>query len=125
MDATVGEFDVGQGAVRVQQILPGYLHEEEIVAGGYIFGGYVFDVWRLGVGIGVDFDVGRGGSPATGADGDAAEAEDQAYVESQSRLFRAQPNGKVVLIPHARHDIFASNEAEVLRAVDNFVDSLP
>lgn len=54
-----------------------------------------------------------------------AEAKDEAYIQSQAKLFRALPNAKVVLIPHARHDVFASNEAEVLHEIDAFVAGLP
>jgi alpha-beta hydrolase superfamily lysophospholipase len=31
----------------------------------------------------------------------------------------------VVRLPNARHDVFNSNEAEVLRAMNDFLDKLP
>ena len=47
-------------------------------------------------------------------------------VTQQSRAFQAAiPAAKVVLIPNADHFIFFSNEAEVLRDIDDFVAALP
>lgn len=62
--------------------------------------------------------------------GDAAkqetlEASDLAQVKEQAKAVQAaNPSAKVVLLPHADHFIFKSNEADVLRAVDAFVATL-
>ena len=61
----------------------------------------------------------------TGAALANAEARDIAAIESKARLFRAIPNVKVVLIPHASHSVFDSNQAEVLREIAAFSATLP
>jgi pimeloyl-ACP methyl ester carboxylesterase len=61
----------------------------------------------------------------TGAALASAETRDIAAVESRARLFRAIPNVKVVLIPHATHGVFDSNPADVLRSIAAFSATLP
>ncbi len=36
----------------------------------------------------------------------------------------SMPNAKVILIPHSDHDLIASNEADVVRDINQFLDSL-
>jgi len=51
---------------------------------------------------------------------------DLADQETQARAFEAGlPSARVVRIPHADHFVFLSNEAEVLREIQAFLDSLP
>jgi pimeloyl-ACP methyl ester carboxylesterase len=40
-------------------------------------------------------------------------------------LKRGAPTARVVVLPDATHDVFRSNEADVLRAMRAFIDSLP
>ncbi len=54
-----------------------------------------------------------------------AEAEAHDRSESQAKLFEALPGARVVRMPHAGHYIFLSNEADVLRAMNTFIASLP
>ena len=35
------------------------------------------------------------------------------------------PSAKVIRLPNANHYVFRSNEAEVLRAMNDFLDTLP
>lgn len=37
---------------------------------------------------------------------------------------RGVPGSRVIRIPHSNHDVFRSNEAEVLREVFAFIDGL-
>jgi non-heme chloroperoxidase len=46
--------------------------------------------------------------------------------ELQIEAFKRQvPSARIVLIPHATHYVFQSNEAEVLREMDTFIATLP
>ena len=54
------------------------------------------------------------------------DTSDLADQETQARAFEAGlPSARVVRIPHADHFVFLSNEAEVLREVQAFLDGLP
>ena len=62
--------------------------------------------------------------------GDAARhAAVAADLERQTRLANAfeagVPSAKVIRLPNADHYIFRSNEAEVLRAMNDFLSKLP
>jgi non-heme chloroperoxidase len=55
----------------------------------------------------------------------AAEANDRAYVEMQARAFEnGVPSARVVRLPHANHYIFLTNEADVLREMNAFLERL-
>lgn len=54
------------------------------------------------------------------------EMRDLKITEYQVKAFETQvPTAHVVLIPHASHYVFRSNEQEVLREMDAFVSTLP
>lgn len=54
------------------------------------------------------------------------DAQDSALVGAQADAFeRGNPTARVIRIPHARHFIFQSNEADVLREIVGFVARLP
>lgn len=56
----------------------------------------------------------------------ASEAADSARVEIQAQAFAAaNPTVHLVRLPHADHFVFLSNEADVLRDVNAFLESLP
>lgn len=56
----------------------------------------------------------------------AAVAFDLERTTNLSNAFAAGvPSAQVVRLPNARHDVFNSNEAEVLRAMNDFLDKLP
>jgi non-heme chloroperoxidase len=63
--------------------------------------------------------------------GDAAtraafEARDEATTGAQAKAFETGlPSAHVVLLPHANHYVFLSNEADVLREMNTFLGSLP
>jgi non-heme chloroperoxidase len=61
----------------------------------------------------------------TGAALARAEARDIETIESRASLFRAIPSVKVVLIPHATHAVFDSNQGDVLREILAFSATLP
>jgi non-heme chloroperoxidase len=55
-----------------------------------------------------------------------AESRDIASIDSQVKIIEAEaPAAHVVRIPHAKHMIFISNEADVLREIDAFITGLP
>jgi pimeloyl-ACP methyl ester carboxylesterase len=55
-----------------------------------------------------------------------AEALDFERTERQANAFQRQvPSARIVRLPHASHDIVLSNEADVLSAINAFIDSLP
>lgn len=55
----------------------------------------------------------------------AADASDAQSVEVNAKAFEALgPNVRVVRIPHADHSVFRSNEAEVLREMNAFIEAL-
>ena len=65
----------------------------------------------------------QGSNKAADAAADAAELK---ATQSQIRAFESQvPSAKVIVIPHADHDVFISNQAEVLRDVNAFITGLP
>lgn len=70
-------------------------------------------------------------SPISGDDSRArAQAARQALMmrdkKAQIAAWKRQvPSAHMVLIPHATHYVFQSNEAEVLREMDNFIATLP
>lgn len=48
------------------------------------------------------------------------------FVQRQAKaVARGMPNARVVILPHANHSVFISNEAEVLREINTFLASLP
>lgn len=54
-----------------------------------------------------------------------ADAKDEARVEPLISAFeKGVPGSRVVRIPHASHYVFSSNEAEVIREIDQFISSL-
>jgi non-heme chloroperoxidase len=60
--------------------------------------------------------------PAAGA---AFEARDEAFVSGQAKAFETGlPSARVVRLPHANHYVFFSNEAEVLREMNAFMEGL-
>jgi alpha-beta hydrolase superfamily lysophospholipase len=45
---------------------------------------------------------------------------------AQAKAFETGlPSARVVRLPHANHDVFQSNEADVLREMNAFIASLP
>jgi hypothetical protein len=63
---------------------------------------------------------------ACGANCDSPQNKAQdAIVAAQTDAFQAaNPSARVVRIPHAQHYVFLSNEAEVVREMNAFMDSL-
>jgi non-heme chloroperoxidase len=56
----------------------------------------------------------------------AAEAKDEASTGAQAKALQTGvPSARVVLLPHANHFVFLSNEADVLREINAFVGGLP
>ena len=56
----------------------------------------------------------------TGADRESREKADMAFVDQRIQLFKAQPDVKVVLLPHATHGVQDSRQAEVIEAIEAF-----
>ncbi len=55
-----------------------------------------------------------------------ADAEDLVMSGDQAKAFQAGvPSSRVVVLPHANHFVFMSNEADVLREINSFVTTLP
>ena len=46
------------------------------------------------------------------------------FVDQRVRLFKNLANVKVVLLPHATHDVQISRRDEVVRAIDDFAVQL-
>ena len=64
--------------------------------------------------------------PAAGPDPTAETDNDRAWKDTQARAFEAGvPDARVVRIKDADHYVFKSNEAETLRAMNDFLASLP
>lgn len=64
-----------------------------------------------------------GGNPA---EREAFEARAAVSTEAQAKAFEAGvPSARVVRLPHARHEVFSSNEEDVLREMNAFIGSLP
>jgi non-heme chloroperoxidase len=56
----------------------------------------------------------------------AIQARDTVTTEAQAKAFESGlPSARVVRLPHADHNVFLSNEAEVLREMNAFLASLP
>jgi pimeloyl-ACP methyl ester carboxylesterase len=56
----------------------------------------------------------------------AFETRDEAVTGAQAKAFESGlPSARVVRLPHANHYVFLSNEADVLREMDAFIDKLP
>ena len=56
----------------------------------------------------------------------AFEARTAVTTEAQAKAFEASvSSARVVRLPHARHEVFASNEEDVLREMNAFIGSLP
>lgn len=53
-----------------------------------------------------------------------AERRDEEFGQSRAAMFRALPNARVVILPHAEHAVFESNPEEVLGAIHQFIDTL-
>lgn len=54
------------------------------------------------------------------------EARTAVTTEAQAKAFEAGvPSARVVRVPHARHEVFSSNEGDVLREMNAFIGSLP
>ena len=55
-----------------------------------------------------------------------SDAEQNAWEKRQIDAFEAGvPTARVVRLPHAGHDVFATNEAEVMREMTTFLNGLP
>jgi non-heme chloroperoxidase len=55
----------------------------------------------------------------------SAEARDEANADAQTKAFKiAVSQARVVMLPHANHYVFQSNEADVLREIDAFIAGL-
>jgi non-heme chloroperoxidase len=54
-----------------------------------------------------------------------AEAQDVESTEPQAKLFETIPEAKVMRVAHASHDIYGSNEAQVLQEMKAFIATLP
>ena len=66
-----------------------------------------------------------GGSPMDEKQKAAAAAHDAEFTEGQAKAWeRMVPTAKVIRIPNANHYVFKSNEAEVLKDVEKWVDGL-
>jgi pimeloyl-ACP methyl ester carboxylesterase len=57
--------------------------------------------------------------------GNPAAADDPSRERVLQALRRGAPMARVVVLPNATHDVFRSNEADVLREMRAFIDSLP
>ena len=56
----------------------------------------------------------------------AARAQLHAMTRAQAAAFeRGVPSARVVVLPHAKHAVFESNEADVLREMNAFLNTLP
>jgi non-heme chloroperoxidase len=68
-------------------------------------------------------EPGLSNDPATRA---AEDARDLETTGAQARAFETgEPSARVVRLPHASHFVFESNEADVLREVNTFLNGLP
>lgn len=56
----------------------------------------------------------------TGADRESRERADMAFVDQRIRLFKAQPDVKIVLLPHATHGLQDSRQGEVVKEIEAF-----
>jgi non-heme chloroperoxidase len=68
----------------------------------------------------------NGGPPIDAAQRAVFEARDEITTGAQAKAFEdGVPMARVVRLPHARHYIFRSNEADVLREINAFLANLP
>jgi pimeloyl-ACP methyl ester carboxylesterase len=68
----------------------------------------------------------NGGPPMDPAQRAAYEARDEITTGAQAKAFEdGVPTARVVRLPHARHYVFRSNEADVLREINAFIAGLP
>jgi non-heme chloroperoxidase len=66
-----------------------------------------------------------GGPPMDEKQKAAAAAHDRDFTEAQAKAWeRMVPTAKVIRLPNANHYVFKSNEAEVLKDVEEWVDGL-
>jgi non-heme chloroperoxidase len=66
------------------------------------------------------------GSPLDAAQRAVYEARDEITTGAQAKAFeKGVPSARVVRLPHARHFVFRSNEADVLREMNAFIAGLP
>ena len=56
----------------------------------------------------------------TGTDRESREKADMAFVDQRILLFKAQPDARIVLLPHATHGVQDSRRDEVVREIDTF-----
>jgi pimeloyl-ACP methyl ester carboxylesterase len=67
-----------------------------------------------------------GDLPGDPAERAAFEARTAVTLDAQAKAFEAGvPSARVVRLPHARHEVFSSNEEDVLREMNAFMESLP
>ncbi|HEY6248338.1 MAG TPA: hypothetical protein VI685_00160, partial [Candidatus Angelobacter sp.] len=73
------------------------------------------------------YAIPHSGMPAMGRDAAtvaAAEARDNAESEAQAKaLEKGVPSAHVVRLPHANHFVFKSNESDVLREMNAFLEA--
>jgi alpha-beta hydrolase superfamily lysophospholipase len=55
----------------------------------------------------------------------AVEARNQMKRDQAAAFQAGVPSGRVVLLENASHDVFQSNESEILREMNEFIKSLP
>ena len=60
----------------------------------------------------------------TGAARESLERADMAFVDQRLQLFRAQPDVKIVLLPHATHAVQDSRQGEVVKEIEAFATRL-
>jgi pimeloyl-ACP methyl ester carboxylesterase len=66
-----------------------------------------------------------GNDPAARAAADALDEATTAPLKQSAAFEKGLPTAHVVRLPHASHNVFSSNEADVLREMRAFIDSLP
>lgn len=74
------------------------------------------------------YAIPHSGMPVMGRDAKtmaAAEARDEAKDEAQAKAFeKGVPSARVVSLPHANHFVFRSNESDVLKEMNAFLEQL-
>lgn len=60
----------------------------------------------------------------TGVDRESQEKADMAFVDQRLQLFKAQPDVKIVLLPHATHGVQDSRRNEVIKEIEAFAASV-
>ena len=56
----------------------------------------------------------------TGAERESREKADMSFVDQRIRLFKAQPDVEVVLLPHATHGVQDSRQGEIVKEIKAF-----